>query len=114
MMFANGSLRHSTAALADVCLPSECVAKLDAEQRASNNRIRLNGLLNRCCALVFVLESMLLIWVVEIVLQHGVIPGIVPDEGKRISSPETYGAGLMWPRNDGERRWTIMSDWTCR
>src|SRR3981081_4249275 len=48
----------------------ECVAKLDAEQRASNNRIRLNGLLNRCCALVFVLESMLLIWVVEIVLQH--------------------------------------------
>src|ERR1700716_2477704 len=35
------------------------------------------------------------------VLQHGVIPGIVPDEGKRISSPETYGASLMWPRNDG-------------
>jgi transposase len=37
----------------------------------------------------------------KIVLQHGVIPGIVPDEGKRISSPETYGASLMWPRNDG-------------
>jgi hypothetical protein len=30
----------------------------------------LNGVLDRCCALVFVLKSMLLIWVVEIVLQH--------------------------------------------
>jgi hypothetical protein len=38
--------------------------------RQKLNRIRLNGVLNRCCARVFVLESMLLIWVVEIVLQH--------------------------------------------
>jgi hypothetical protein len=31
-----------------------------------------------------------------------------------ISSPGTYEAILMWPRNDGELRWSIMSDWTCR
>src|SRR5215204_5401748 len=45
-------------------------------------------------------------------LQHGVI--LEPDKGKGISSPGTYEASLMWPRNDGERQWNTMSDWTCR
>src|SRR6202795_5215937 len=36
------------------------------------------------------------------------------DKGKGISSPGTYEARLMWPRNDGERQWNSMSDWTCR
>ena len=40
--------------------------------------------------------------------------GIEPDKGKGISSPGTYEASLMWPRNDGERQWSSMSDWTCR
>ena len=40
--------------------------------------------------------------------------GIEPDKGKGISSPGTYEAGFMWPRNDGERQWSTMSDWTCR
>ena len=31
-----------------------------------------------------------------------------------ISSPGTHEAILMWPRNDGELRWSIMSDWTYR
>jgi hypothetical protein len=39
--------------------------------------------------------------------------GIEPDRGKGISSPGTYEASLMWPRNDGERQWNTMSDWTC-
>ena len=40
--------------------------------------------------------------------------GIEPDKGKGISSPGTYEARLMWPRNDGERQWNTMSDWTYR
>jgi hypothetical protein len=40
--------------------------------------------------------------------------GIEPDKGKGISSPGKYEASLMWPRNDGERQWSTMSDWTCR
>src|SRR5258705_3534943 len=40
--------------------------------------------------------------------------GIEPDKGKGISSPGTYEASLMWPRNDGERQWNTMSDWTTR
>jgi hypothetical protein len=40
--------------------------------------------------------------------------GIEPDKGKGISSPGTYEASLMWPRNDGERQWHTMSDWTYR
>jgi hypothetical protein len=39
--------------------------------------------------------------------------GIEPDKGEGISSPGTYEANLMWPRNDGERQWNTMSDWTC-
>src|ERR1700730_7601063 len=48
----------------------ECVAKLFAKLRTSNYRIRLNGVLNRCCAFGLFLESILLILVVKIVLQH--------------------------------------------
>jgi hypothetical protein len=51
-------------------LSADCVVKLFAALRASNNRIRLSGILNQCCALVFVLESLLLVLVVKIVLQH--------------------------------------------
>jgi hypothetical protein len=51
-------------------LSGECVAKLFAALRASNNRIQLSGVLNLCCVLMLVLESILLIWVVKIVLQH--------------------------------------------
>jgi|SRR5580700_7188964 hypothetical protein len=40
--------------------------------------------------------------------------GIEPDKGKGISSPGTYEASLMWPRNDGERQWNTMSGWTYR
>ena len=40
--------------------------------------------------------------------------GIEPDKGKGISSPGMYEASLMWPRNDGERQWNTMSDWTYR
>ncbi len=39
--------------------------------------------------------------------------GIEPDKGKGISSPGTYEASLMWLRNDGERQWNTMLDWTC-
>ena len=49
---------------------SECVAKLFAALRSRNNRIRLDGTLNQCCALAFVIESILLVLVVKIVLQH--------------------------------------------
>src|SRR5262249_22643231 len=48
----------------------ECVAKPFAAMRKSNYRIRLDGVLNRCCALVLVLELILLNLVVKIVLQH--------------------------------------------
>jgi hypothetical protein len=48
------------------------------------------------------------------VLQHGVIPGSCHTKARGISSPGTHEAILMGPRNDGELRWNIMSDWTCR
>jgi hypothetical protein len=67
----------STASLADIATvlsnvrsTPECVAKLFAALRASNNRIQLSGVLNLCCVLMLVLESILLILVVKIVLQH--------------------------------------------
>ena len=34
----------------------DCVAKLFAALRSRNNRIRLNGALNQCCAFAFVFE----------------------------------------------------------
>ena len=47
-------------------------------------------------------------------LQHGVIPGSSQTKAQGISSPGTYEASLMWPRNDGELRWNVMLDWMCR
>jgi hypothetical protein len=47
-------------------------------------------------------------------LQHGVISGSCHMKAQGISSPGTYEAMLMWPRNGGELRWSIMLDWTCR
>ena len=49
---------------------ADCVAKLFAAPRTRNYRIRLSGVLNRCCALVLILESILLVLLVKIVLQH--------------------------------------------
>src|SRR6516165_4396624 len=63
-------LADMTMAFADVRFRLECVAKLFAKLRTSNYRIRLNGVLNRCCAFGLILESILLILVVKIVLQH--------------------------------------------
>ena len=53
---------------------ADCVTKLIAALRESKNRIRLKDILNQCCALAFVLESILLFLVVKIVLQHN-LPG---------------------------------------
>jgi len=46
--------------------------------------------------------------------QHGVIPGSSKQRTRDISSPGTYEAGLMWPRNDGERHGYYVGTWTCR
>ena len=56
------------------------------------------------------LESILPARTGKIVLQHGVIPGSSQTKVQGISSPGTYEAILMWPRNDGEMRWSTMSD----
>jgi hypothetical protein len=58
-------------------LSADCVAKLFAALRESNNRIRLNDVLNQCCALAFVLESTLLILIAKIVLQHNLPPTVI-------------------------------------
>jgi hypothetical protein len=57
-------------ALSHVRFARDCVAKLLAALRKSNYRIQLNDVLNRCCAPVLVLESILLDLVAKIVLQH--------------------------------------------
>lgn len=62
----------------------DCVAKLFAALRTSNNRIRLKDFFNQCCALVSVLESILLILVVKIVLQHNPTPIADIHRGSRI------------------------------
>jgi hypothetical protein len=54
----------------------ECVAKLFAALRASNNRIEANGPLNQYCALAVDIESMLRGRALKIVLQH-----IPPESG---------------------------------
>jgi len=46
------------------------VARLFTALQGRNNRIRLNASLNQYCVSAFVLESILLVWVVKIVLQH--------------------------------------------
>src|SRR5262249_20594334 len=48
----------------------DCVAKLFAALQKSNYRIRLNAILNRCCAPVLLFESILPNLVAKIVLQH--------------------------------------------
>jgi hypothetical protein len=48
----------------------ECVAKLFAALRVSNNRIEANGPLNQYCALAVDIESMLRGRALKIVLQH--------------------------------------------
>jgi len=68
--------------------------------RKSNYRIRLNDVLNRSCALVLVLESILLNLVVKIVLQH-----IPPESGHRFNLPWPSGSG----RQHGEKV-TVTSD----
>ena len=60
------------------------------------------------------LDSILLGGTDKIVFRHGVIPGSSHTKAQGISSPGTYEATPMWPCNDGERQWNIMSDWTCR
>src|SRR6266851_5884419 len=79
-----------------------------------NNRIGANGFLNQRCALTPDLESILRTQTGKILLQHGVIPGSCPTKAQGISSPGTHEAILMWPCKDGELRWSIMLDWTCR
>ena len=64
------SVANITASVSMSAITSDCVAKPFAALRASNNRIQLNGTLNQCCALVCILESILLILVVKILLQH--------------------------------------------
>jgi hypothetical protein len=63
---------RSNVKLGTVCAScvGEHVAKLFAALRTRNYQIRLNGILNRCCALASVLESIFLVLVVKIVLQH--------------------------------------------
>jgi len=51
-------------------LVADCVAKLDEEQLAGNNRIGTNNFLNQPCALASDLESILLARALKIVLQH--------------------------------------------
>jgi hypothetical protein len=54
----------------NVRLVADSVAKLDEGRLARNNRIVAKKILNRYCALVAVLESMLLAQVPKILLQH--------------------------------------------
>jgi hypothetical protein len=80
----------------------DCVAKLFAALQASNNRIRLNDFLNQCCALVSVLESILLILVVKIVLQHN-----------RMHSGHSSALALNGSvANDPKRTWSVRRS-TC-
>jgi hypothetical protein len=62
--------REITPCFRFVCFTPDCVAKLFAAVRSSNYRIRLSTVLNRRCAPVLVLESILLSSVAKIVLQH--------------------------------------------
>jgi hypothetical protein len=62
--------RRNSGAIADVIGSqprADCVAKLFAAPRESNDRIHLNGALNQRCVSAFALESSL---VVKIDLQH--------------------------------------------
>jgi hypothetical protein len=63
-------LRKQITALTHVRFRGECVAKLFAARRASNNRIEANKPLNQYCALAVDIESMLRGRALKIVLQH--------------------------------------------
>jgi hypothetical protein len=82
--------------------------------KTGNNRIQSGGILNQYSPLVGDLERIFFAPGLKIVLQHGVIPGSSQTRAQGISSPGTYEASLMGPRNDGERQWNIMLDWTFR
>ena len=81
----SGFLRHG-------CFTPECVAKLFAALRTRNYRILLNVFLNRRCALVLVVGSILLILVVKIVLQH--IPPETEHRSARLARQKSANSGL--------------------
>ena len=61
--------RHSEVGSASP-FSADCVAKLFAALQTRNYRIRLHGVLNRCCALAYELELILRALTLKIVLQH--------------------------------------------
>src|SRR5713226_10249492 len=66
-----GLLKYSTGVRVRLSpLWVDFVAKLGGRRLARNNRIRGKQFLNRCCALIAVLESMLPARALKIVLQH--------------------------------------------
>jgi hypothetical protein len=69
-MFALGQKADILRCSDDVRFAPECVAKLFAARRASNNRIEANKPLNQYCALAVDIESMLRGRALKIVLQH--------------------------------------------
>jgi hypothetical protein len=66
----------------------DCVAKLFAALRNSNYRIQLSLVLNRCCAPVLALESILLNSVVKIVLQHNLPKPALSNRSRRANQHE--------------------------
>jgi hypothetical protein len=68
--FRFGSLAEISHRNRHVRFTPECVAKLFAALRASNNRIEANGPLNQYCALAVDIESILRGRALKIVLQH--------------------------------------------
>ena len=82
----------------------DCVAKLFAAPRKSNCRMRLNAVLNRCCAPVLVLEPRLPNLAAKIVLQHN-----PPISGHR----STRRACPLGARNEHRPGLAIRPDHTC-
>ena len=112
MARSGGSLRRSdTSAVGRIVLQSRPVG--GRPSKVSNNRIRKGGFLNQNSLLRTYFRTAFFAVGTKIVLQHGVIPGSGQTKAQGISSPGTYEADLMWPRNDGERQRNIMLDWTC-
>src|SRR5260221_12220558 len=93
--------------VAKVFCASECVRLSQDQASMRNVDSRINSLRFDCCVFLFYSFS-------AVTFATWGNSGIVPHEGTGISSPGTHEAILMWPRNDGELRWNIMSDWTCR
>jgi len=65
-------------------LSGDTVAELDEKQRPDNNRIGTNTFLNQYFALTPDLESMLLAWAREIVLQHNRGKADIADPRSRV------------------------------